>query len=193
MNQAHAPIAHKTICAAMADHRPHISRERQQIEQLLRTTNRGLTPDEIKEQTGCSMQAVTNAMTRIRGAAADGRRGYNLLTEPFGRQRKYRILPDATEPKPAPRLIRHTPEGLTPHMLAMPDFNYDPTTFPWPHLAPPARSDALAHSLCPSRDGDKFTPHTAPKAMCTGPGRGIYGPGLGIYGPGRINARSAAV
>ncbi len=55
-----------------------------------------------------------------------------------------------------------------------------------PPTVTPDRSDALAHSLCPSRDGDKFTPHTTPKAMCTGPGRGIYG-------PGRINARSVAV
>lgn len=55
-----------------------------------------------------------------------------------------------------------------------------------PPTVTPARSDALAHSLCPSRDGDKLMPHTTPKAMCTGPGRGIYG-------PGRINARSVSV
>lgn len=81
----------------------------------------------------------------------------------------------------------HQEEGQADPLAWLPAKKTAPSRAPYvPPTVTPARSDALAHSLCPSRDGDKFTPHTTPKAMCTGPGRGIYG-------PGRINARSVAV
>lgn len=186
MTTAHAPIAHKTLCAAMADHRPPTSNNRVIVEKLLRQTPVGLTVDEIASRTGLPKESARSAMQRIRDTASTGRRDCNLEMTQVGRQYKYRMLPDAAEPKPVPKLIRHTPDGLTPHKLVTPDFAFDPTTFPWPHLAPPDRPEADVHKMHGSRRGDAVNDYAGPLPMCAGAG-------LGIYGPGQATKRSQPV
>lgn len=186
MNQAHTPITTKQLCQApsTAEQRNPKSPVRASIEHELRTARRNLSIEEVAKLTGVNYEQAKNAIQKIVALCREGRRGYNLSRQHIGKGKQaYRLL-KGDPPPPVPTLLPK-PEGTVIKTLVAPSFEYDPTTYPWPHLAPPDRPEADAHKAHGSRRGEKVELYSGPRPMCVGTGLGIYGPGSSTSGRAR--------
>lgn len=138
---------------------------RERVEHELLKAQEPLSVSELSRITGYGEKKVMIAIVKIRSLSERG--SERLSSFPHGRKRKYSMVP-----------LSNSESGpLVQPRTTAPDFGYDPTTFAWPHLAPPDRPDADVHKLHGSRRGDVVNDYAGPLPMCAGAGPGIYGPG----------------